>query len=427
MPPNIGYGAYSGVAGALDGLGNFLRGRKEDQERERLIKRQEGLDAQSAIQQKVALALTRGQMAAQGIREGEAPSSSFSFPMMAPDGMPSPGMLSVADPNRFTTLGDGFYMDRNATPAFQQQQEKRVAATTAANAAERQQQLIGQALQSSDPRATLAQLLAAGVEPSDAAKIIDTANPEAKAPTPGTEAYYKMKEREAQIGARYRAGSGGVGGGGGSVGPNGQPLADTTELMKWRGEFGKLTGVEREIAQGYSRLRGATAKGVENMTAADDIALLFGYMKMQDPGSAVRETEYATAEKAAGVPEQVIQLFNKARDGQKLSPEMRQKFLTTAEQLAKEADNRVRRVATDMIPLMTRRGVDPSEVVTAPFSGMLTQNAGPSAAPKLKPIAGGDTALQQEVQLAQQALDKGQSLDTVARLFKQRTGRDLPR
>ena len=426
MPPFTGYGAYSGVAGALDGLGQFLRGRKEDQLRERQEARQAELDKQAQLQQRIAMALTRGQMAAAGIREGEAPGAGFAVP-----GLTDGSMVQVQDPTRYTTLGDGFYMDRNATPAFQKEQKERLAGVSAANAEEAQRIAIGQALQSDNPREALSQLLKAGVSATDAAKMIETASPAQKVPVPGTEAYYAMKEREAQIGAKYRGGAGGAGGGGGSgapMGPNGQPPIDTNELMKWRGEFAKMTGTERGIAEGYSKLRAASAKGVQTMTAADDMAMIYGFMKMQDPGSTVREGEYATAEQATGVDGRVLQLYNKAKDGTKLTPEMRAEFLATAQRSAKEADNRVRRVATDMIPLMTRRGVDPSEVVTAPFSGMLTQNAGPSAnAPTLPPIAGADTALKQELSLAQQALQQGVSYDTVARKFKQRTGRDLPR
>ena len=209
------------------------------------------------------------------------------------------------------------------------------------------------------------------------------------------------------------------------MGPNGQPPIDTNELMKWRGEFAKQTATEKGIAEGYSRLRAASAKGVNNMTPADDIGLIYGFMKMQDPGSTVREGEYATAEQSAGVSERIRVQYNKALSGEKLSPEMRAEFLKTAQQAAKEADNRVRRVATDMIPLMTRRGVDPSEVVTAPFSGMLTQNAGPSSASQ--PIAGGDTTFKQYVQFAREAIQAGKSPEAVARQFKALTGKDLPR
>jgi hypothetical protein len=51
------------------------------------------------------------------------------------------------------------------------------------------------------------------------------------------------------------------------------------------------------------------------------IALVFAYMKMLDPGSVVRETEYATAQNAAGVPERVRNLWNKVKDGRFLSKE----------------------------------------------------------------------------------------------------------
>tara|TARA_R110000796_G_scaffold179968_1_gene296523 strand:- start:205 stop:1296 length:1092 start_codon:yes stop_codon:yes gene_type:complete len=57
-----------------------------------------------------------------------------------------------------------------------------------------------------------------------------------------------------------------------------------------------------------------------------DLSLIFAYMKMLDPGSVVREGEFANAEKAGGVSEQVRTIYNKVRDGERLSPTQRAKF-----------------------------------------------------------------------------------------------------
>lgn len=72
-------------------------------------------------------------------------------------------------------------------------------------------------------------------------------------------------------------------------------------------------------------------KAGKEPTAANDLALIFNYMKVLDPGSAVREGEFATAQNAAGVPEQVRNLFNKAMEGTRLSQDQRQKFAETAD------------------------------------------------------------------------------------------------
>lgn len=54
-------------------------------------------------------------------------------------------------------------------------------------------------------------------------------------------------------------------------------------------------------------------------TPAGDIALIFNYMKMLDPGSVVREGEFATAQNAAGVPDIVRNLYNRAMQGTRLN------------------------------------------------------------------------------------------------------------
>lgn len=62
-------------------------------------------------------------------------------------------------------------------------------------------------------------------------------------------------------------------------------------------------------------------------SAAGDIALIFNYMKLLDPGSVVREGEFATAQNASGVPDLLLTAYNRLlRDGQRLSPEQRADF-----------------------------------------------------------------------------------------------------
>ncbi len=63
-----------------------------------------------------------------------------------------------------------------------------------------------------------------------------------------------------------------------------------------------------------------------NPDAAGDIALIFNYMKMLDPGSTVREGEFATAQNAAGVDDKTRNYFNKLMSGERLSAPQRTMF-----------------------------------------------------------------------------------------------------
>lgn len=86
--------------------------------------------------------------------------------------------------------------------------------------------------------------------------------------------------------------------------------------------------------------------GTPEYKASDDIALVFSFMKTLDPGSTVREGEFANAQNAGGVPEKIINIYNKARSGQFLTDEQRKDFINTAkrnlEGLQKEAQKTAR-------------------------------------------------------------------------------------
>lgn len=98
--------------------------------------------------------------------------------------------------------------------------------------------------------------------------------------------------------------------------------------MDLRKEFSGLPEVKgfKDTSVAFEKVK----RGADMGTAAGDMSLIYGFMRLQDPGSSVKEGEYASAEKARGVPSEVIALYNKAKDGQLLSPEQRKDFLNAA-------------------------------------------------------------------------------------------------
>jgi len=105
-----------------------------------------------------------------------------------------------------------------------------------------------------------------------------------------------------------------------------------------RNEFIKRPEVKRfqEIRSQFERVK----QWASANNASWDLALIFSFMKMLDPASVVREGEFATAQNAAGVPDQVRNLFNKVQTWERLNPTQRNEFKTTAENLFKsEIDN----------------------------------------------------------------------------------------
>lgn len=101
----------------------------------------------------------------------------------------------------------------------------------------------------------------------------------------------------------------------------------------------KATNITREA---YRKV--TTSLG--NPSAANDMAGVFSYMKMLDPGSTVREGEFANAQNAAGVPERVQTMYNKVLSGEILSPAQRADFMKSAQQQLAAQDESQRTIDT---------------------------------------------------------------------------------
>lgn len=78
---------------------------------------------------------------------------------------------------------------------------------------------------------------------------------------------------------------------------------------------------------------GRIVKSAEEPSAAGDLALIFNYMKILDPGSTVREGEFANAQNAGGVDARVMSLYNQVINGTRLTEDQRADFLNRATRL----------------------------------------------------------------------------------------------
>lgn len=108
--------------------------------------------------------------------------------------------------------------------------------------------------------------------------------------------------------------------------------------LKLRNQYLKETDEFQKVATAYDRVTAAEETG------AGDVALIFNYMKMLDPGSVVREGEFATAENTSGVPDKLRNTYNKLMEGKRLSPEQRKNFRSQAENMFKAAKPKEKRV-----------------------------------------------------------------------------------
>jgi hypothetical protein len=80
---------------------------------------------------------------------------------------------------------------------------------------------------------------------------------------------------------------------------------------------------------------GKVAAAAADPSAAGDLSLIFGFMKMLDPGSSVREGEFANAQNSAGIPDRVVNMYNRALRGERLNEEQRKDFSRQAQNVFK--------------------------------------------------------------------------------------------
>ena len=127
-----------------------------------------------------------------------------------------------------------------------------------------------------------------------------------------------------------------------------------------RREFNNRQEVKefRTIDAAYQNVRSAAA----NPSAAGDLSLIFAYMKILDPGSVVREQEFANAQNAAGVPDRVRNLYNRTLNGQRLNPNQRRDFLNQAEGLYRSRRQTYDQIADEYRSYAQDYGVSPDRV-----------------------------------------------------------------
>lgn len=112
--------------------------------------------------------------------------------------------------------------------------------------------------------------------------------------------------------------------------------ADQKEFASLRKEFNSLDEVAKfkDTAASYNQIRTLTSN--PKPSPADDIALIFSFMKMLDPGSVVREGEFALVGASAGVPDQVIMQMAKATGGKGLTPKIRARLVDASAKILLE-------------------------------------------------------------------------------------------
>lgn len=158
---------------------------------------------------------------------------------------------------------------------------------------------------------------------------------------------------------------------------------DFTQTTKLRSEFMAESKPFIDLRTNYQRITASS----QDQTGASDIALVYSFMKMLDPTSVVREGEFATAENAGGVPQQVASLYNKVIDGQRLAPEVRKDFLKQARRQYEQQYQTYGAIRKKWRDLASKNSLDPDQVAPDITYGVTPDvNSGDTRPPPATPF-----------------------------------------
>ena len=152
-------------------------------------------------------------------------------------------------------------------------------------------------------------------------------------------------------------------------------LDQLSKLAKLKGETGKEKREdEKEFRTMYSNSPilksfnesqtniNKVIEGASRDDPAGDYGVIFGFLKILDPGSTVREGEFATVENSRGISESVRALYNKVKDGDRLSPEQRREFTEAAIGGFQTQQASLDSYKESLNDIISKKGIDPNDV-----------------------------------------------------------------
>lgn len=118
--------------------------------------------------------------------------------------------------------------------------------------------------------------------------------------------------------------------------PTGGPAFDVEKVQSARKEFTGLPQVKAFADQ--TTAYGTLISSVADPSPAGDLSLIFNYMKILDPGSTVREGEFATAQDSGSIDDRTRGLYNRIVNGERLSERQRSDFADRATRIYSSAE-----------------------------------------------------------------------------------------
>jgi hypothetical protein len=143
--------------------------------------------------------------------------------------------------------------------------------------------------------------------------------------------------------------------------PAGGLAFDAEKVQLARKEFTALPQVKSFADQ--TTAYGRVMSSISDPSPAGDLALIFNYMKVLDPGSVVREGEFATAQNAGSVDDRTRGLYNRIMSGERLSERQRADFADRATRLYGGAEQQYMSIAEQYGSFAQAAGLPADQVI----------------------------------------------------------------
>ena len=136
---------------------------------------------------------------------------------------------------------------------------------------------------------------------------------------------------------------------------------DFKDAQSFRKEFTSLDRIKNfsDVTEAYTRI----VKSASNPSPAGDLALIFNYMKVLDPSSVVRESEFAAAARAGSFGDRIQAAAEQLKEGTLLAPDQRADFVSRATNLYRGTEEQARPLYTKYANIAKARGFDPDNVL----------------------------------------------------------------
>ena len=143
------------------------------------------------------------------------------------------------------------------------------------------------------------------------------------------------------------------------------------EKWKIKNNFNAITKDFRTVSRSYGIVQALTSDEQKKQVAMEgpvgsgpsDVGLLFAVMKMFDPNSVVRETEFETIEAASDKAQQVAGLINRIIKGGSLTPKIRGQILATAKSFYESKKREFDLESISATSMAEKAGIDPLDVL----------------------------------------------------------------